>query len=277
MTWRRWAFNALLATIAASHVGMCVAGVWVTSPLLSIVGEYSSNPALLNAARDTGVTGGAIQVDAPTSFRDDAFKLSVLPSVRQSSASGYSAVTSEFEHLILAGEYSTGRSTLTANAGITQDSSLAYNNLSSGTAGVRRNAVMSDISWDQHINERVDYQLDANTQRVNFGHSAGVSPLQLVDYEYSSLAPGMNWNSSERNKITLSGAVSRYNSIDSHDAFGGRYATESRSANLQVGFVRQLGELWTVSALGGYSRALNEIDSNEYNLLFSLNTPDAPP
>ncbi len=277
MTWRRWAPSALLAAIGAGHVGICIAGVWVTSPSLSIVGEYSSNPALLNATRNTGVAGGAIQVDAPTSFRDDAFKFSVLPSIRQSSSSGYSAVTSDFEHLNLASEYGTGRSTLTANAGITQDSSLAYNNLSSGTAGVRRDAVMSDLNWDQHITERIDYQLDANTQRVNFGHSSGVSPLQLVDYEYSSVAPGINWSSSERTRIMLSGAVSRYNSIDTHDAFGGRYATESRSANLQLGFVRKLGELWTFSALGGYSRALNEIDSNEYDVFFSLNTPDAPP
>jgi hypothetical protein len=268
MIQRRRALRALLTAVALTHVGTSTAGVWILTPRIGIVGEYSTNPALLYAGRNSGVTGGALQIDAPISFQGDAIKLSVLPSIRQSNASGYSAVTSDYGHLKLAGQYSTPTSTLSASGAVTRDSSLAYNNLSSGTAGVRRDALSAELNWDQHLTERVEYQLDANTQRVNFGHSPGVSPLQLIDYEYSNAAPGLTWNSSPRNKVALTASISRYNSIDSHDVFGGRYATESRSINLQLGFVRQLAELWTFSALGGYSRALNEVDSNQYHLFF---------
>jgi outer membrane receptor protein involved in Fe transport len=126
--------------------------------------------------------------------------------------------------------------------------------------------VIADLNWDQHLAERAQCQLDASTQRVNFGQNAGVSTLELVDYNYYTIAPAISLNSSERNKLTLSGALSRYNSIDSHDVVGARSVTESRSASVQIGFVRQLTELWTLTALGGYSRALNEADFNQYHL-----------
>ena len=266
MTRRRRALSCLLSAIAMAPVGAAADGVWVMTPLAGILGDYSSNPALLYGVRATGVTTGALQLDAPTVYQGDAFQFSVFPSVRQANTSGYSAVTSDYEHLNLGGAYTSERGTLTANGGATRDSSLAYDSLTSGTQGVRRDSLSADANWDQHLSERLEYQLDANTQRVNFGHSPGVSRLALVDYEYSNVAPGLAWNSSERNKFSLSGAVSRYNSIDFHDAFGGRYYTESRSTSLQLGFVHQLSELWTLTALGGYSRVLNEIDVNEYNI-----------
>ena len=39
--------------------------------------------------------------------------------------------------------------------------------------------------------------------------------------------------------------------------------TQSTNANLQIGFVRQLSEIWTFSASAGYSRAINRDNLTE--------------
>jgi hypothetical protein len=107
----------------------------------------------------------------------------------------------------------------------------------------------------------VDLDLDISSIEVKFGQAVGIATL--TDYRDTSVAPTLTWNSSERGKLTVSASVGRYNSLDG--------ASESRSANLQAGFVRKLGEIWSLTANAGYSRALNRLNTQE---AFYVLTPE---
>jgi hypothetical protein len=272
MTQRRWALRCgLLVTMAlAEHAR---AGVWGMDPVLGVLGDYSTDPALLHQP-DAEVGSGAVQVDLPTTYVADGFKLAVQPSFRVGDSHGYSSVASDYEHLNIVSEYDTELSSLTATGALNRDSSLSYNYLANGSAGVRRDGGTADLNWDLHLSERLELGTDANTQRVLYAEPFGVATL--TDYNYSSVAPVLSWASSERNKVTLSSSVGRYDSLNSRDAQDQPTSSVSRSVNLQLGFVRQLSEEWTLTATGGFSRALNAINLNEYVCCTVVNTPQGP-
>jgi hypothetical protein len=246
------------------------AGVWGMDPNIGILGDYSTDPALIHEP-DEDVGSGALQVSLPTTYVDDNFKLSVLPAFRVGDSHGYSSVASNYEHLNLASEYDTERSVVTATGSLQRDSSLSYNYLASGSAGVRRDGGNADLNWDYHLTERLELDADGNTQRVLYGQPYGVATL--TDYNYTSASPGLSWNSSERNKVSFSANISRYDSLNSRDAEDNPVSSVSRSANVQLGFVRQLSEQWTLTATGGFSRALNAINLDEYVCCEIASTP----
>jgi lipopolysaccharide assembly outer membrane protein LptD (OstA) len=99
--------------------------------------------------------------------------------------------------------------------------------------------------------------------QVRFGQAVGLATL--TDYKDTSISPTISWTSSERDKLTLSASVGRYNSLDD--------SSESRSANLEIGFSRSLSELWSLTANAGYSRALNRLSTDEEFLVL---TPEGP-
>lgn len=229
-------------------------------PVVGVIGDYSTNPALLESAH-TAEANGAVLLDAPTTYNGNGFEFFVLPSFRVSNSEGYASMASDYQHLNLKSEFDTERSTWTVAAGADRDSSLYADYLSNGSVGVRRDTLMADLNWDRHLTERLELDTDVDTIRVRFGQAAGIS--NLTDYKDTSISPTLSWNSSERGKLTLSASVGRYNSL------GG--ASESRSANLQVGFVRSLSETWSLTASAGYSRALNRLSFNEE---FLVETPE---
>jgi hypothetical protein len=94
-------------------------------------------------------------------------------------------------------------------------------------------------------------------------YAEGVGIATLSDYRYSSFAPKLVWNESELLKLSVSGSVGRYNSLDG--------LTESTSANLQLGFVKQLSVLWSVSGSGGYSRAKDQENTEEEGIVLTPN------
>lgn len=259
MILRRWALTCcfLAAMAPSSNVR---AGAWGMDPVVGVLGDYSSNPALLHQP-DTTVTSGSLQLDAPATYEDGRFKFLVLPSFRVGDSAGFTAVTSDYEHLNVKGEFDTDRTTFSAGGGIARDSSLAYDYLTSNDVGVRRDSTSADVNWDRHLTELIKFDADASWQRVLFGETVGAAPL--TDYKYVSISPALSWNLSERGKLTLTGSVGRYDSLDSHDASGFPTSTESRSGSLQFGFVGQLSELWALTALGGYSRALDQSDASQ--------------
>src|SRR3984957_3986656 len=262
MTRGRWACGCLAA------VSMCLAssaraGVWGTDPVVGIVGDYATNPALLDIPH-TAEANGALLLDAPPDYSGDGVGFYVIPDFRLSSSQGYASLASDYEHLALKGELDAERSTLTATAGIYQDSSLYQDYLSNGSGflsngstGVKRDTLTADLNWDRNLTERLEFDTDVNSMQVKYGQAAaGVGTL--TDYRDTNIAPTLSWVSSERNKWTLSASVGRYNSFD--EAFE---SSESRSANLQVGFVRNFSEIWSLTASGGYSRALNRQNFDE--------------
>jgi hypothetical protein len=228
------------------------AGVWGAQPVLGVSGDYYSNPALLNLP-NTAETHGALLLDAPTTYVDDAFKLAILPSFRVSDSQGYSSLDSDYEHLNVRGEFDTDLSVLTATAAVARDSSLYHDFLLNGSTGVRRDTATADLNWDRQLTERVEIDTDVNSMRVRYGESIGVP--DLVDYKYTSVTPTLSWAQSELTKLTVSANAGRYDSLDG--------TTQSTSANLQLGFVKQLTEIWTLNASAGYSRANDEFHTEE--------------
>src|SRR6202167_5573763 len=238
------------------------AGVWGADPLLGVTADYATNPALL-FVQQSSQTNEALLLDAPLSYNADDFKFFASPSFRVGDSKGYSSVTSDYEHLNLKGEFDTERDVLTAAAGLDRDSSLYQDYLTNGTAGVQRDSVIGDVNWDRFLTERVDFNTDLNWMQVRYGEAVGVQTL--VSYKYTSITPTLSWNTSERNKITFIASVGRYDSLDG--------TTESGNANLQVGFVRQLSEIYSLTAAAGYTRALNQLDTSEQFVVFTPNGP----
>ena len=242
----------------ACVAGHAHAGVWGSDPVLGVTVDHASNPQLLTAP-NTAVTNDAVLLDAPTTYVADDLRFSLLPSFRLATAKGYSSVTSDYEHLNARGEYDTERGTLTATAGAARDSSLYFNYLSDGTVGVRRDSGLLDVSFDRLLTERLEFNADGNATRVRYGHAPGIGTL--TDYRYFSVSPTLSWNTTARDKLTLSSSVGKYDSLDG--------ATMSRSLNLQAGLVQQFSELWTLTAAGGYSRALNTVNFSRPVLVFT--------
>jgi hypothetical protein len=142
---------------------------------------------------------------------------------------------------------------ITAIAGVARDSSLYHDFLLNGSTGVRRDTATADLNWDRQLTERVEIDTDVNSMRVRYGESIGVQAL--VDYKYTSVTPTVTWAQSELTKLSISANGGRYDSLDG--------TTQSTSANLQLGLVKQLTEIWSVNASAGYSRANNEFHTDE--------------
>ena len=250
---RRAAILVLGAAVAAVSLS-AKAGVWGSQPDIGIAADYNSNPALLNIA-DTAEQHGALVLDAPASYVGDAFKFSVLPSFRLSNSQGYSSIDSDYEHLTTSVEFDTERDVLTTAATVARDSSLYHDYLLSGSTGVRRDSFSEDLNWDRKLSERLDWDTDLNWSRVRYAESASSDAPSLTDYKYSSISPSLSWAESELGKLTATASVGRYDSLVGE--------TESKSANLQLGLTRQLSEIWSLTASGGYSRAENSAAGEE--------------
>jgi hypothetical protein len=247
MTHRGLPRNCLL--VAAMCMGSgAKAGVWVTEPVLGLAAEYSTNPGLRYAAHTTE-THGAVLIDTPTTYHADSVSLSVQPSFRISDSSGYSSVASDYAHLTVRGEIDSERDSVTATGQIARDSSLYYNYGLNGSAGVRRDTSLADMAWVRALTERLNFNLEASSSRVVYGKSGSFTTL--TDYRYSSAAPSLAWHTSERTTLTLVSGAGLYESAD--------LRTKSVNSNLQLGFSRQLTELWALSANAGYSRETNTI------------------
>jgi hypothetical protein len=171
------------------------------------------------------------------------------PSFRFTDNSGYTSLVSNYEHLTAAGELDGERSTLKMTAIAERDSSLYRDYNLNGSTGVRQDTALADLSWLRALTERLNFNFDANYQRVRYGQSNGAATL--TDYAYSSASPSLAWQTSERNSLTLAGSFSLYNSLDG--------TTRSTDSHLEVGFARKLDELWTFTAKGGLSRESNQI------------------
>ncbi len=243
-------------TTSVLAAAMCLtnavkAGVWGFQPDVGVSADYNSNPALLTDVSSTAETHAALIVDGPTSYVGDGFRVSLTPSVRQSDSQGYSSLDSNYQHLTANGEFDTERSILKATFGIAQDSSLLHDYLLSGSAGVKRDSLLTDLDWDRQMSERLEVNTDLNYSRVRYATDSSLNPL--VDYKYLNLTPNLSWAQSERGNLTFTASGGRYDSLNG--------LTTSKSLNAQVGFTQKLSEVWSTMASGGLSRAYNSVET----------------
>ncbi len=255
---RRAQGGALAASIAMASVAQ--AGVWGTEPVVGVSADYSTNPALL-ATSGTSETHAAFTLDAPTTYQGDELKLSAIPQFRLSNSRGYSTVDSDYARFNLRAEFDTELSSWVASVGADQDSSLARDYLTNGSAGVRRDTGTADLNWDHHLTERWEFAVDANAQRSRYG--APVGAATLTDNRYVSVNPQLSWTQSERSRFTLAFGAGRY------DALNG--TSESRSAYAQLGYAGSLTELWSLTAQAGYTKALNNATVQQLEPVITAN------
>lgn len=253
-----------LGWLALMRVSCVQGGVWGVDPSFGITGDYSTNPALLvDPPAHTAAAHGALLLDAPTTYNGDALAVSIIPSFRFSDSAGYSSLASDYEHLSVKGEFDYERNVFIATGTVNQDSSLYQDYLTDGSAGVKRDTLAGDVNWQRSLTERLSFGAEANWTQVKYGQAAGVGTL--TDFKDTTISPTLTWFSSERNKLNLSASVSRYDSLNG--------STESRSANVQAGFIRQLSEIWSIEGDLGYSRALNNVAFDAEVLVY---TPQGP-
>jgi hypothetical protein len=254
MTRRRPALLRCLLLTVMLRAESAAAGVWVTTPDAGLLGEFSTNPGLVYYAQHTSETDGAFLLDAPTTYQENNESLSIQPSIRIANESGYSAVTSDYGHLTGTGEIDDDLGSLAVTAQIARDSSLYYNYILNGSTGVRRDTTTGDLAWNRLLTERLSFNWDINSSRVVYGQ--GTSFTTLSDYHYSSASPGLSWSADERTTVKFTSTVGLYESTDRE--------TKSSNVNAQLGVVRQLTELWKLTATAGYSRENDSISTYEY-------------
>src|SRR5580658_8626113 len=119
----RWWAPICLVVAAMSAPDCVLAGVWGADPVIGVVGDYSTNAQLLDVPH-TAETDAALLLSAPVTYNGNGFELFVTPNFRLSDSTGYSSVTSSYEHLNVKSEFDTERSVLTATAAVARDSSL---------------------------------------------------------------------------------------------------------------------------------------------------------
>jgi hypothetical protein len=222
------------------------AGPWNIEPRVGVSTDYSSNPQL-RVVDANGEEHIAAIIDLPLRYDADGLELLVRPSGRLSNSRGYSSVASNYEHVDAAAQFTDELGSATLQAGLARDSSLAYAGALVNGIGVRRDTASTGADWTHFMTERAQIQLDASWVRVRYDEPTNLN--YLVDYRYLNAGPTLSVAVSARNTIKFLGNFGRYQSLDG--------ITESTSGNLQLGFVRQLSELWTLSTTAGYSRSKN--------------------
>ena len=222
------------------------AGPWNIEPRLGVSADYSSNPQLrvVNPNAEEHI---AALVDLPLRYDTDGLELLVRPSGRLSNSRGYSSLASNYEHVDAAAQIFNELGSTTLQAGLARDSSLAYAGALVNGIGVRRDTASTGLDWTRTLTERSQVQLDASWTRVRYAEPANYG--FLVDYRYLNAGPTFSMAMGERSTLKILGNVGQYQSLDG--------ITMSKSGNLELGFVRQMSEIWTLSATAGYSRSKN--------------------
>lgn len=239
---------------------MARAGVWGADPSIGVTGDYGSNPVLLELPR-TAQTDAALLIDSPISYQGDALTLTFLPSFRLSDTRSYTSLNSNYVHFKASGELDSERNQLKLTVGATRDSSLYGNYLVNGETAVRRDGLTGELDYTRHLTERLDTDLDVSTQRVRYGTAVGNA--SLVDYNYTTVAPDVSLQGSERDRLTLSASGGQYESVDG--------TTRSRTLGAQLEYKRSLSEIWSLDASAGYSRQQNRLTLEVPELVFIPN------
>jgi hypothetical protein len=173
--------------------------------------------------------------------------LVLQPSGRYSNSAGFASLAANYFHLDTNLQFTNELESTTLQGELARDSSLYHAGGFVNGIGVRRDTAATAADWTRLLTERGQLQLDASWSRVNYGQTPG--EIALIDYKYLTAGPTYAYTLSELNTLKVISSFGQYQSRDG--------LTESKSENLQLGFVRQLDELWSLSLTGGYSHSAN--------------------
>jgi hypothetical protein len=237
----------VMGGIVAILSSQAKAAPWSIEPRLGASTDFETNPGLrqFDPVSEEHV---AALFDVPLRYDTDGIELALISTGRVSNSRGYASLSSNYAHLDANALVSNELGSTSISAGWLRDSSLYHAGEVVNGVGVRRDTATTVGEWNRALTERSQIQLDLSWSRVTYDQPSNAT-TPLVDYRYLSTGPTYAFALSERNTVKLMGSYGDYQSIDG--------ITASKSENLQLGFARQLDEIWSLSAIAGYSRSNN--------------------
>ena len=241
---------------------------WAITPRVGVSTDYSSNPDLLPVG-NTAEEHVAGLLDLPVSYDSDGVEILVRPNGRLSNSRGYASLASNIAHLDANAQFLNDLGSTTVQGELARDSSLYFTGGLSNGVGVRRDAASTSADWTRTLTERSQIQLDGSWTQVRYAQPQNAT--SLVDYRYLSAGPTYAFQLSELNTLQVLGNVGQYQSLNGlSDTRSFNGITQSESTSLQLGFIRQLNELWKLTTSAGYTRSLDR--ENYYFGPFFLET-----
>ena len=223
----------------AAWAGRASAEPWSIQPSVGAAADYESNPGLRTYDERAEEHIAAI-LDVPLRYDADEVEFMLRPNGRLSNKAGYDSLASNYVHLDASAQYSSDRSSATWQGELARDSSLLFIGPGLNGLGVRRDSALTSLDWTHLLTEREQIQFDASWSEVKY--ALPPTATYLVDYRYLSGGPTWSVNATERSIVKLNASVGQYTSLNG--------ITSSRSYNPQLEFVRQLTEIWSLTATG---------------------------
>jgi hypothetical protein len=220
-----------------------------TAPMVGLAAEYSSNPFLLTADQRSQ-SDLAVLLYTPLLYDADMWHVALTPKVRYSDSGTYASLDSNSIHADASAQYLSDRGSFSVTSSFGRDSSLYSSGLSSNGIGVRADSRQDAVEWQHQISPRLSFDVNSNWSQVNYGQVAKSSGLS--DYRNTGAASSLIFAATERTSLSVIASAGLYRTINGE--------TKSNSQNLQLGFDRQLTEIWTLSASTGYSKSNNSIN-----------------
>jgi hypothetical protein len=235
-----------MSAVLAFVTGRASAEPWSIEPRLGATAGYDSNPALTepNPVSEEHV---AALFTLPLRYDADGVEFLLSTSGRISNSPGFSSLASNYFHLDSSLLLTDELDSTTVQGELSRDSSLYHVGGLVNGVGVRRDIGSAAGDWTRYLTELTQLQLDASWSRVNYDQPPGET--SLVDYKYWNAGPTFAFTTSELNTFKILSSFGQYQSQNG--------LTESKSVNAQLGFVRQLNALWSLSLTGGYSHSTN--------------------
>ncbi len=250
------------------------AGPWSIEPRVGVSTDYSTNPEL-RAVDPVSEEHVAALFNLPLRYDADGEEFSLAPSGRLSNSKGYSSLASNSVRVDSAAQFVSELGSWSLQGAVSRDSTLYSSGLVAYGygVGVRRDMATAAADWTRSLTERFQAQLDASWSHVNYDQPK--YSTSLVDYRFLSAGPTLAYAATERDTLKLLGSAGLYQSLDG--------ITQSKSDNIQLGYVRQLSEVLSLSASAGYSQSKNSakfyfgpfylgtVNANQDGTVYSVN------
>jgi hypothetical protein len=259
--------------VASVFAGRASAGPWSIEPSIGASADYDTNPGL-HVTDVQSEEHVAALVDLPLRYHGDNFEWMLRPNGRLSDSRGYDSLAANYAHLDTSAQYTSDLWSASFIGSLQRDSSLYFVGALANGIGVRRDGAQAQFDFTRNLSARAQVALDGSWSETRYDQPPTLLSV-LSNYRYSSAGPTAAYAIDERTTFKLLASAGHYQSLDE--------LTDSKSYSAQLELVRQLTEIWTVTAAAGYSRAINSeriffgpfylgtIKANENGGVYSVN------
>ncbi|GEM_PF-6107010 len=223
------------------------AGVWSTTPELSVSGEYSTNPQLIPGESESG-SAAVANLGLPFGWYDDAAQVEFGARARLADASGASPIGHNAYYGSVQEKSDFERGTIALASHISDDSAAIVGTPPSGTLtrlAIGERSVDGSLNATYSLTSRLQNQLGGLWQTQHYAFLPGSG---LYGYDYFSATDTLQESLTLRTQLQLALSFSRYRSPD----LG--YLEDSETA--QIGLSQAVTERVNYSVLYGRSKAI---------------------